>query len=88
VDSARCPACGEDEEDTDHFLLRCPNYTYKRWDLGQAVRKKNKLLTMETLLGDPEMTNLLAKYITSGKLHLSFCIFSCLFASFCTLLQI
>ena len=64
VDSTRCPACGEDVEDTDHFLVRCPNYTYERWEMTQVVRKKHKMLTMETLLGDLEMIILLAKYIT------------------------
>ena len=65
VDSARCPACGKDIEDTDHFLLRCPNYAYKRWEMMQVVRKKHKMLTLETILGDLEMTIPLAKYITA-----------------------
>ncbi len=31
VDSARCPACREDKENTEHFLLRCPSYVHERW---------------------------------------------------------
>lgn len=28
VDTARCPACGEDKENIVHFLLRCPGYAH------------------------------------------------------------
>jgi len=31
VDSARCPTCREDKENTEHFLLRCPSYVHERW---------------------------------------------------------
>ena len=67
TDSARCPACGEDEENLDHFLIRCPSYAYERWELTQAVRKKHKALTLNTLLGDPTMTTPLAKFITATQ---------------------
>jgi len=30
VNNTRCPACRADEETTEHFLLKCPSYTYKR----------------------------------------------------------
>jgi hypothetical protein len=68
VDSARCLACGEDEESTEHFLLRCPSYAYKRWDLTQHTRKKCKALSLETILGDPQFTLPLATFIqASGR---------------------
>jgi len=63
VDSARCPACGEDEESIEHFLLRCPNYAHERWPLIQHVRKKRKPLSLKILLGDPQFTLPLAAYI-------------------------
>ena len=63
VDSARCPACGDDEETPEHFLLHCPSYTHERWALAQRANKLLKALTMETLLGEPEMARTLAKYI-------------------------
>jgi hypothetical protein len=52
VDSARCPACRADEENTEHFLLRYPSYAHKRWTLIQHARKKCKALMLEVLLGD------------------------------------
>jgi hypothetical protein len=52
VNSARCPACREDEEDIEHFLLRCPKYAYKRWNLARLTIKKHKPLTSETILED------------------------------------
>ena len=54
VDSARCPACGEDTESIEHFLLRCPSYAHERWTLAHHARKKHKPLTIKTLVGDPE----------------------------------
>lgn len=30
VDSARCPACGEDYKTIKHFLLSCPSYASTR----------------------------------------------------------
>lgn len=63
VDNARCPACGEDEESIEHFLLRCPSYAYERWDLTQHARKKRKALLLETILGDPQFTMPLAAFI-------------------------
>ncbi len=63
VDSARCPACGEDEESIEHFLLRCPNYAHKRWPLLQHARKKRKALSLKISLGDPQFMILLAVYI-------------------------
>jgi hypothetical protein len=33
VDNTRCLACGKDNEDINHFLLRCQNYAHERWPL-------------------------------------------------------
>ena len=63
VDSARCPACRDDEETPEHFLLHCLSYAHKRWALAQQASKLLKALTMEILLGEPEMARTLAKYI-------------------------
>jgi len=68
VDSARCLACREDEEDITHFLLRCQNYAHERWPLTQHATKKCKPLTLQTILGDPQLILPLAAYIhTTGR---------------------
>jgi ribonuclease HI/exonuclease III len=63
VDSSRCPACGAEEETIGHFLLFCPNYAYERWALAQKANKLHKHLSLETLLGIPDMVVPLAKYV-------------------------
>ncbi len=63
VDSTRCLACREDEEDITHFLLRCQNYAHERWPLTQHTTKKRKPLTLQTILGDPQFILPLAAYI-------------------------
>jgi len=63
VDSARCLACGEEVETAEHFLLRCENYTHKRWALTQHTSKLRKLMTMQMVLGHPKMAIKLANYI-------------------------
>lgn len=63
VDSARCPACGDEEESIEHFLLKCPSYAHERWPLTQHARKKGRNLSLKTLLGDPQLTLPLAAYI-------------------------
>jgi len=65
VDKPSCPACGENEESIAHFLLNCPKYGYERWTLAQQVRKKNKHMTVENLLGEPDLVLPLANYIHS-----------------------
>ena len=67
VDSARCPACGEDDETIQHFLLSCPSYGYERWALNQQARKLRKQLSLETLLGDLNMIIPLANYIDATQ---------------------
>ncbi len=63
VNSAQCPACGADNENTEHFLLRCPSYAYERWNLARHAEKKRKLLMTKTLLGVKEFVLPLATYI-------------------------
>jgi len=65
TDKANCPACGEDKETIAHFLLHCTKYAFERWALAQQVKKRKKDLTIETLLGDPELALPLANYIDS-----------------------
>ena len=62
VDSARCPVCRVDEENIEHYLLRCPSYAHERWPLVQLASKKRKPLTLRTLLGDPSFVLPLAAY--------------------------
>jgi len=63
VDSARCPACGTDEESVEHFLLACPGYASERWMFKNEATKLSKTLKMETILGDPDLTIPLANFI-------------------------
>jgi len=63
VDSARCPACRDEEESPEHFMLRCPSYAHERWALTQQASKLRRPLTIELLLGAQEMARTLAKYI-------------------------
>ena len=65
VDKANCPACGEIEENITHFLLTCPMYAHERWALARAARKLMKNMTVEVLLGEPELASPLANYIES-----------------------
>jgi hypothetical protein len=63
TDSARCPACGADDETISHYLLYCPSYAYERWTLARKAKKKRKAMTLGTLLGDPSLIAPLAKFI-------------------------
>ena len=63
MDSARCPACGADDEMVKHFLIACPIYAHKRWPLEQLAKKRQKQLMTELLLEDKQMTIPLAKFI-------------------------
>ena len=70
TDKANCPACGHKKETTAHFLLHCVKYDHERWALTQQVKKSRKKMTMETLLGDPEMAIPVANYMHStGRLR-------------------
>ena len=63
VDSARCPACRENKESIMHFLLKCPGYAHERWTLTELARKKQKALTTQLILGDPQFILPLVAYI-------------------------
>ena len=65
TDKANCPACGEDDESITHYLLTCPSYAHERWALTQQARKSRKNMTVEALLGEPELAIPLANYIGS-----------------------
>ena len=65
TDKANCPACGNEKESIAHFLLHCVNYDFERWALTQQAKKRRKKMTIETLLGDPEMALPVANYVHS-----------------------
>jgi ribonuclease HI len=65
TDKASCPACGADVESVAHYLLNCPMYAHERWALARQVKRLRKNMTLETLLGEPELAVPLAKYIDS-----------------------
>ena len=67
VDSTRCLACGADKETIEHFLLFCPIYAYKRWALAHQVKKQNKMLSIESLLGDPNLVIPLGNFINTTE---------------------
>jgi hypothetical protein len=60
IDSARCPACGSEIENVTHFT--CPGYAYKRWVLKGEGNKLSKGLSLESLLGNPDLTISLANF--------------------------
>jgi len=44
-------------------MLHCPAYMHERWALTEKAKKLHKPMEMETLLGNPEMTREVAKFI-------------------------
>ena len=67
ADSARCPACGADEETIEHYLLFCPAYAHERWALVRQVKKQRKTISIESLLGDPNLANPLGNFINASQ---------------------
>ena len=65
TDSARCPACGADEETITHFLLLCPSYAHERWALARQAKKNKKGMSLNALLGEPSLVIPLANYINA-----------------------
>jgi len=67
ADSARCPACGADNESIEHFLLICPGYAHERWALARQVKKTRKPLSLKSLLGESSLPVVipLANYIST-----------------------
>jgi hypothetical protein len=66
VDSEECPACGAESETVRHFLLECPGYAYERWVLERRLRKRQKEMTIENLLGDAEAIVPLTNFISAS----------------------
>ena len=60
VNSAHCPACGENNETVEHFLLHCPGFAHERWALK---RKAGDSLTLASLLANEKTVLPLANYI-------------------------
>ena len=56
-----CPACGQDIESTQHFVLDCPKYAHERWALLAGKNQKNK--EYANLLGKEENAIPLTRYI-------------------------
>ena len=63
ADKTNCLACSEEYKTPPHFLLSCPTYAFECWALERQVKKKKKNLTLEVLLGDPDLALLLTNYI-------------------------
>src|SRR6266404_4473320 len=61
VDSARCPACGHHDENTQHFLLDCPTYSHERWPL--IAGKSHKDREFSKLIGNTKNAIPLFNYI-------------------------
>jgi len=66
ADSARCPACGAGPESVRHFLMECPIYAHERWILAERLRRRNKVMTLEALLGEEEAAIPLSNYTTAS----------------------
>ena len=65
MDSARCLACGADEETITHFLLSCPSYAHKCWALARQAKKNKKGMSLNALLREPSLVIPLANYINA-----------------------
>ena len=65
VDSAHCPACGEEQETAEHFMLRCPNYEHERWALLKHVKSSTPRL--EDILSNPKTIIPVANYINATE---------------------
>ena len=67
ADNTRCPACGADEKTIVHFLLLCPVYAHERWALARQAKKQRKPMTIESLLGDPNLVKPLGNFINTTQ---------------------
>jgi len=67
ADSARCPACRADKETIEHFLLLYLTYTYERWALAHQVKKQRKMLSIKSLLRDPNLVIPLGNFINTTE---------------------
>jgi hypothetical protein len=48
-----------------HYLLECAGYAYERWTLKEEANKLSIRISLETLLGNPDLTISLANFIDS-----------------------
>ena len=58
VDHVRCPACGDQVERVEHFLIHCPKYAHERWPLLQKL-KRTVPLTTEILFNKSTILSLI-----------------------------
>ena len=58
---SNCPACGQEVESTQHFVLDCPKYAHERWALFAGKNQKNK--EFANLIGKEENALSLTTYI-------------------------
>ena len=65
VDSARCPACGREQETPEHFILRCPKYEHERWALLRHFRDNAPKL--EDILSNPKAIIPVLHYIEATE---------------------
>ena len=56
-----CPACGQEIESTQHFVLDCPKYAYERWTLLAGKSQKNR--EFANLIGQEDNALSLTAYI-------------------------
>ena len=56
-----CPACGQEIESTQHFVLDCPKYAYERWTLLAGKNQKNR--DFANLIGQEDNALSLTAYI-------------------------
>ena len=66
VDTAGCPSCGASSETVAHYLLECPGYAHERWTLKRRLRKKERVMTVEDILGNTDTMIPLANYIDTS----------------------
>jgi ribonuclease HI len=61
VDSARCPACGEESETAEHYILKCPSYAHERWPLLSNIRDSTPKI--QDVLSNPKTITQLINFI-------------------------
>ena len=71
MDNARCPACGAEVECVKHYLLECTGYAHERWTLKKKATELSKTFSLESLLGDPDLTIPLANFIDATQVQIN-----------------
>jgi hypothetical protein len=64
AESASCPACGNHNETTQHFLLDCPSYAHERWPLIAGKSLKNR--EYGRTIGRAQNAKLIIKFIMAA----------------------